>query len=280
MKRVILILLLLICEISFAQQKETLMFEFNRSACYGACPDDNLKIYRNGKVIYTGRHDVKRIGMYEMEISKITLDSLIKLFVDSCFFDLKNYFDNTFDIPTYTIRFAYKQKQNKIFIMTNHEPAVIKELTKQLEKIINLEGWQKFQPIFVLKNLSKNGGYRFRLEIDTCQKVRYWNKTKLYEKKINKIKIDSLIKRFLDVNFLDSTNYYLPISVLTVKDSTNWQKDLYELYFESQKRHKAITFYLSNKQTSFIQTILKEFENIKSSGKWENVYETNSWSLP
>lgn len=128
-----------------APRPEEPYWELQRTGCYGTCPIYKLQIYGNGNAIYeAGRFSkVKpKLGIYEKQLSRETINDLVKTFEEAKFWELQNeYTDNVSDLPTTYITFKNNGKSKRITDYYN-TPAQLKRLEEILDAIIaSEEGW-------------------------------------------------------------------------------------------------------------------------------------------
>lgn len=101
-----------------------LLIELKRSACFGACPDYSVKIFGDGRTLFSTREragdelgEVHRAfshsrgvllpGIHEGRIDRATLEGLVERFRAARFFGLKReYVAGVTDNPTYTLTFS------------------------------------------------------------------------------------------------------------------------------------------------------------------------------
>lgn len=115
---------------------ENPVFTIQTTSCYGKCPELEILIQGDGKVFYTGKKNVEKIGKFEFQISEKEIDELLKDFEDAGFWDMKDeYTAKVTDLPTIYISCAYNNKIKKI---TDYfgAPAVLKRLE---EKLLNFK---------------------------------------------------------------------------------------------------------------------------------------------
>jgi hypothetical protein len=128
-----------------APRPEEPYWELQRTGCYGTCPIYKLQIYGNGNAVYeAGRFSkVKpKLGIYEKQLSRETINDLVKTFEEAKFWDLQNeYTDNVSDLPTTYITFKNNGKSKRITDYYNTPPQ-LKRLEGILDAIIASEdGW-------------------------------------------------------------------------------------------------------------------------------------------
>lgn len=82
--------------------EEGLVIDYRRGACFGTCPIFSLKIYDNGRAIYTGKNFVEMIGTYYSNFSKSEIDEIFSTAENIGFFDMDSVYDNPHitDLPT------------------------------------------------------------------------------------------------------------------------------------------------------------------------------------
>ena len=144
-----LLLMTLSCTNSKNMNEEKLdspIFVIRETPCFGMCPVYDMEIYENGRVKYTGKSFVDKVGKFTNTISSKDLQNLINKFIDANFFELKDeYTAEMTDLPTVFTTFRYEEKEKTV---KNYHgaPEVLRELENELRNIANKKsGWKKIE---------------------------------------------------------------------------------------------------------------------------------------
>lgn len=117
---------------------------YRGSACYGKCPEFNLKLENNGKVIYTGINNTKMQGIYVTTISEKQINELFASLEKGKFFTLLDKYDEyVTDLPYVSIGVKINEK-NKLVVYRNFPPDGLKDVADFFNKLIaNTSVWTK-----------------------------------------------------------------------------------------------------------------------------------------
>jgi hypothetical protein len=109
---------------------------YSGSACYGKCPEFNMKIQGNGEIVYNGIKNTKLKGINKTTISEKQLIQLVKMLENGKFFNLQDrYDDNVTDLPFTRIELKIKDKK-KLVVFRVSPPEGIKGFVKCLDSLI------------------------------------------------------------------------------------------------------------------------------------------------
>ncbi len=123
--------------------KVKLLFQLERTPCYGRCPDDKISIYSNGRIIYTGRRFTSRLGTYQSYISSDSLNDIRKQFLSRnfCAFD-SEYTAGVTDLPSNCISAICAGSIKRVMDYYN-APEDLRKLEATLIRYINTKRWRK-----------------------------------------------------------------------------------------------------------------------------------------
>ena len=94
-------------------------------------------------VIYEGKENISKIGVYAMKIDKQKFTELQEAFLQSGFFEMEDiYTAQIMDLQTTYLYFNYDGKEKKILDYYN-SPDVLKELVKLVEDLNEQYDWKK-----------------------------------------------------------------------------------------------------------------------------------------
>jgi len=135
------------CKTSNNVQRNTdkIIITFDKKSGRGINPTYSMKIYENGKIVYTGIKNTDKIGTFQKTFSKKEIKSLKQKFNNAGFFNFNNeYTSKITDLPTTYISYSYKGKYKKIRDYYG-SPQKLKELEKTIENIVNENDWKKVE---------------------------------------------------------------------------------------------------------------------------------------
>jgi hypothetical protein len=147
MKKSLLFVVILIAaaQIAFARHKKVIAkndlisVTMHRTACFGRCPDYEVKVNRDGLVTYTGYMFVKDSGTYEKNIGayavKQTLVMCKTYRVDTC----QDVYNNMVpDLPGLYITLQYKSVTKKI-INASFGPGFLREIANSMDALSKVD---------------------------------------------------------------------------------------------------------------------------------------------
>ncbi len=113
-----------------------------KTTCMGECPDYDISIFENGKVILNARQFLEYEGSFEAQLSKDRTMELITLFEESAFNSFKDrYTSNFMDLPTTTISFNYGDVDKSI-VDYDGAPQELKQLEAAVARLIDELNWK------------------------------------------------------------------------------------------------------------------------------------------
>lgn len=131
------------CSVTRQTENAFVVISVEKLPCMGNCPAYKLSIYNNHMVIYEGKENVDKIGVYTTKISKKKFSELQEAFLNSDFFEMKNiYSARIMDLQTTYIYFRYNEKEKKILDYYDG-PEVLKELVKVVEELNEQNRWKQ-----------------------------------------------------------------------------------------------------------------------------------------
>ena len=140
-KVVVLYVFLSACSILGQTGAEKPVFSLEKSSCYGECPVYVLKIYKSGKMLFSGSQNTKYIGRYCAILESVDFERLKVAFVNQAYFSMKEaYLSKAKDLPSTISSFYYEGREKKIMDYDN-APASLKQLEKMLETIVDTTRW-------------------------------------------------------------------------------------------------------------------------------------------
>tara|TARA_Y100000994_G_C15593209_1_gene401481 strand:- start:247 stop:687 length:441 start_codon:yes stop_codon:yes gene_type:complete len=113
-------------------QSPKIIISLEKTACFGRCPVFKIIIYNNGEALYNGQKFVKKVGEYDLKVSKREIDKILSKAKKIGFNNLKNeYSERITDLPT-----TYIMINNKKIKDYYGAPSKLKDLEKMIENIV------------------------------------------------------------------------------------------------------------------------------------------------
>ena len=132
--------------------KDTLI-TLERTPCFGMCSAYKITISADGRVIFEGRHDVKKIGTAKSMISQQALRALLAAFEKIGYFDLRDAYnepedgckqwatDNPSAITSITIGGKSKRVEHYYGCYGIEVLAKLKTLEQAIDDAVNSQRW-------------------------------------------------------------------------------------------------------------------------------------------
>ena len=113
-------------------QSPKIIISLEKTACFGRCPVFKIIIYNNGEALYNGLKFVKKVGEYDLKVSKREINKILSKAKKIGFNNLKNeYSERITDLPT-----TYIMINNKKIKDYYGAPSKLKDLEKMIENIV------------------------------------------------------------------------------------------------------------------------------------------------
>lgn len=113
----------------------------SKGACFGDCPVYTLTIYNSGLMKFNGVRYTQMDGKHEMQLDEESYVSLVKAFDKADLWQFEDMYSmDIADLPSTTISYADDDKI-KTIKGKNNMPVELLDLVKQLEELIDREGW-------------------------------------------------------------------------------------------------------------------------------------------
>lgn len=130
------------CKLTEPKQEGTIVFEIERTPCFGYCPEYKMKIYKNGFVYLNAKRHLDMEGEYKSNISENKLNELIEEFNKNNFFSFEDkYTAKVTDLPTTTTTFRYEGEEKRI-VDYHGAPKKLKNLEMELHALIEELDWE------------------------------------------------------------------------------------------------------------------------------------------
>jgi hypothetical protein len=124
---------------------DSLLVEVERSACFGACPEYKLSIYKSGFAVLNGVRNIGQIGIFYGNLSPDQLKELTTFIRENKIEEKDSVYVNKYlaDFPAFTIYVSDIYPTKKIFV--NHEapPQDLHLLKETLNNLISRITWTK-----------------------------------------------------------------------------------------------------------------------------------------
>lgn len=114
---------------------------YQRGACFGTCPMDQITFFENGDVKYNGKRFVERIGEHEGKVEKDSVTTWLKEFNDLKFFELDSIYDaGIADLPTFKMVMSYNGQIDSTQATASY-PDNLREIFKRLNTFYKQVEW-------------------------------------------------------------------------------------------------------------------------------------------
>jgi len=131
-----------------AELKEVVI-EFERSGCYGNCPDYKITVHGDGRTEYEGRKDVKQIGHKNGHLNPGDVKSLVAEFDKANFLTVDQFTEKSCsctlctDMPTATTEIRAKGASHRVehYFGCRCAPKALWDLEAAIDKIAHTEQW-------------------------------------------------------------------------------------------------------------------------------------------
>jgi len=133
------------CSVLNSNNQDHILFELERTGCYGTCPVYELKVYTSGKAVLEGKKHMDKIGIFKAKLDQKNLEQLINDFESASFFELENSYRSQFkDLPTKYITY-HKNGKSKQIMAYDNIPENLQMLIDELDKLVNELEWNKIE---------------------------------------------------------------------------------------------------------------------------------------
>lgn len=133
------------CKSSQVPPADKAIIILKKTPCFGECPEYELMIFDDRKVVIDAKQHLEIEGRYISELSEDRYEALISEFKESNFFAFEDeYTSNITDLPTTFVTFRTEGKEKKI--MDYHgAPEELKELEKAVHELIVELEWEEVE---------------------------------------------------------------------------------------------------------------------------------------
>lgn len=146
MKKILSVLLLITLAISgFAQEKINEII-LERTPCFGKCATYKIRLFRDGRVYYTGIKNAVRLGVYSSKIPPKTLSSIFRKIDQVKWADMQNrYKSKARDLSHLNLSVYGKAQLFKEILEAENGPIELQNIGKQLDAATKNLKWKKIK---------------------------------------------------------------------------------------------------------------------------------------
>ncbi|MTI20410.1 hypothetical protein E1176_05190 [Fulvivirga sp. RKSG066] len=145
MKKVLIVLLSIVlinCKSQQIPSEKEAVVVMQKTPCMGSCPDYEIMIFDDMRVVLNARQHVGMKGTYTSEIPESTYHEILDSFKENNFFEYKDeYTSNITDMPTTITTFRYGGKEKKV-IDYHGAPESLKQIEQNVHDLIKQLEWQ------------------------------------------------------------------------------------------------------------------------------------------
>lgn len=122
-----------------------LLAALHRKECYPDCPAYSFVIHQDGRVVWVGRKQVERYGVYESYLSTQQIHLLVTSFEKLGFFDLNPAYPSNArfidELPTSVLQFSWKGRQHQV-VHNYFAPPPVLQLEQLLDSLATQLDWK------------------------------------------------------------------------------------------------------------------------------------------
>ena len=129
------------------QAKPTWTFTYERTPCFGKCPWDHLTVFSDGRITYTGKRDVERIGTFSGRISPDQAAGLKAYLEEVGYFKMeKEYDSNISDLPALEMNFYSPSVNQEVFIRGSAPTGTTGISNNMIDIYESIQEWEEVVP--------------------------------------------------------------------------------------------------------------------------------------
>jgi hypothetical protein len=121
-----------------------LLAALHRKQCYPDCPAYSLVVHQDGRVVWVGRAEVERYGLFESYLAPDEIDRLIASFKERLFFDLDPTYPSNAriidELPTSVLQFSWEGRSHQV-LHNYFAPPEVQELEQLLDSLAARLDW-------------------------------------------------------------------------------------------------------------------------------------------
>lgn len=125
---------------------DSLLFYYERTACFGQCPIFKLTVYKGGYSVYEGKNFVDRIGSYQSNGEKTSLQKIQQAAESIQYFGLDSLYDNPYmtDVPSRIVIIKNNDVKKKVVARVK-APKSLEALYQAFDVYIDEQKWKPKQ---------------------------------------------------------------------------------------------------------------------------------------
>ena len=125
-----------------APEDASKLASYSKSACYGDCPVYNVAFTTDGKMVYTGKRNVDKIGIFEQQLTKEEYSKLVKFLRKAKLDQYENMYDEDIADGAITRLTYYSDNEVQQIATKFTYPGDLKSVMDELEVLATREiGW-------------------------------------------------------------------------------------------------------------------------------------------
>lgn len=126
---------------SKVDKSDSLFATLERGFCFGTCPVYKIEIYQSGYVVYTGKANTERAGIYTSHFSKEQLNSLTNIAKEINYMGLNDVYDSPItDLPSHTTSIVIDGKR-KVVKRRHNYPESILQFEQKIDEFAETSKW-------------------------------------------------------------------------------------------------------------------------------------------
>lgn len=129
---------------AFSSIKDPLRFSMTKGPCYGFCPEYTVEIYESQTMIFKGKKNTAKIGIYQKMLTRSQYLEIKNAFEVADFGSFKDYYDSRVpDRPTVTITY---HRIGKTVTGKESRPNAVLKIEEMLARYAeSKDGWQSLE---------------------------------------------------------------------------------------------------------------------------------------
>ena len=133
-------------DVKRAEKNGALILSMQRTPCYGRCPVYDIKLYRNGLLIYNTKQFADTVACRYLILSKQEIEEVKSRFDNSNFFSLADQYPEDrkapTDIPSCILYYSNGAQQKTITDKRLQTPEALTTLEKSVDALLNFKKLQ------------------------------------------------------------------------------------------------------------------------------------------
>lgn len=127
---------------------DSLLISMFQGPCFGACPEFEVFVNKDGAAWYSGRRNVPRIGLWKTRLSSEYLQSLRSSIRSLGIEQMDTLYRNPrlADYPVWNLQVSDQSKRKKIVVSHESPPQNLTLFREEFEKVIEAQNWRLARP--------------------------------------------------------------------------------------------------------------------------------------